>query len=204
VKIKRGGRTSSCLELARRTLLTRLISPPILFTSKWTEVSSSADRWVRTLRNPTSNRQKEQKSRHVCTYQIMEFHLFYFSQEKENVQQQCQQQCQNMSTHATHAPTRSQDPFSRVLLVPSPPLDYPQTPLVPDTPWLILTVTEKVSNIPTRKQTTTMSEHVSARHARAQTLARPFFTRPPCSLPPLDHPQTPLVPDTPSLAVRTR
>ena len=26
-----------------------------------------------------------------------------------------------------------------------------------------------------------MSEHVSARHARAHTLARPFFTRPPCS-----------------------
>ncbi len=26
-----------------------------------------------------------------------------------------------------------------------------------------------------------MSEHVSARHAHAYTLARPFFTRPPCS-----------------------
>ena len=31
------------------------------------------------------------------------------------------------------------------------------------------------------QQQTTMSEHVSARHARAHTLARPFFTRPPCS-----------------------
>ena len=140
MKIKRGGRTSRCLELSRRTLLTRLISPPILSISEWTEVSSSADRWFRTLHNPTSTRQKEKKSRHMCTYQIIESHLFYFS----TVQVQRQQ---DMSHDGEG-------------------FEYPD---------------QETDNV---QQQTTMSEHVSARHARAHTLARPFFTRPPCSLSP--------------------
>ena len=96
----------------------------------------------------------------MCTYQIIESHLFYFS----TVQVQRQQDMSNDGEG----------------------FEYPN---------------QETDNV---QQQTTMSEHVSARHARAHTLARPFFTRPPCSLPlSLDHPQTTLVPDTPSLAVLT-